>query len=379
MIAKRQEDILTTRINTGGADLILGSDAIVASSKESMIFASEGRTKVILNEHSPPTAEFILKEGWINPANSCAQSIRQLLGAEATLHFDAHAVALQCLGDSIYVNPIMLGYAWQKGLIPLALETIMRAFELNGVSVQNNQRAFTWGRHCAHDWLAVRAMISPTSEDKPAPTIDQLISERSDFLKSYQNTAYAKQYEQLMGQVRVLEQKVMPHQTQLTETVAKNLFKLMAYKDEYEVARLHLDATFHAQLQQQFKGPFTIRYHLAPPVFAAKNERGELIKSTYGSWMRLVFKVLARLKVLRGTAFDPFAHTEERIQERAWIGQYQSFIQDSLSRLNQDNYQQLLKLAKIPENIKGYGHIKARRVAQAQNTWNQTMSEFNKG
>ena len=141
---------MTTRINTGGADLILGSDAIVAASKESMIFASEQRTKVILNEHSPPTAEFILKEGWINPANSCAESIRQLLGADATMHFDAHAVALKCLGDSIYVNPIMLGYAWQKGLIPLALETILRAFELNGVAVQQNQRAFEWEIGRAH-------------------------------------------------------------------------------------------------------------------------------------------------------------------------------------------------------------------------------------
>ena len=231
------------------------------------------------------------------------------MGKEHLGMFDAEQVAVKALGDSIYTNPLLLGYAWQSGRVPLSLEALMRAMELNGVQIDNNKAAFEWGRRCAHDLAAVQthlqvgAVASQVIEFAKRTSLGEMVSQRVNFLTDYQNAAYAAQYQALVDQVKAAEAPL--GKTTLTEAVARYYFKLMAYKDEYEVARLQIDKAFLARIGAQFEGDFKLHHHLAPPLFSGKNDKGELKKSKFGPWVRVGFHLLAPLKVLRGT---PFGH-----------------------------------------------------------------------
>ena len=245
------------------------------------------------------------------------------------------SVALQMLGDSIYTNPLMLGYAWQQGRIPLSHASLMRAIELNAVQVDNNKAAFEWGRRCAHDLAAVQSLFKAAQviEFVKKPSLDEMVAKRVEFLTGYQDSAYAAQYKAFVDKVRTAESGLGQGKA-LSEAVARYLFKLMAYKDEYEVARLHTDPAFAAKIATMFEGDYKLVHHLAPPLTAKKNAKGELIKTPFGPWMRSAFGWLARLKGLRGGAFDVFGRTEERKTERALIGEYRSCIDELLQALN---------------------------------------------
>ena len=380
LIGTTQDDIRTTRVSMAAADLIIGCDPIVVANKETVLRMREGRTHVALNSNAMPTAAFVTNADWQNPAEACVGAVVKAVGASAVGLVNADAAATKLLGDSIYTNPMMLGYAWQKGWIPLEKVSLMRAIELNAVAVENNKTAFEWGRRAAHDGAAFEKLLNPGQVVTltKRTSLDDMIAQRVAFLTDYQNAAYAENYQTFVQKVRAVDTTAGGKSLALTEAVARYLFKLMAYKDEYEVARLHTDGSFQAQINAQFEGDFKLHYHLAPPLFAKHNEKGELQKQQFGPAMRTVFNVLARLKGLRGTALDLFGRTEERQQERALISEYRASIDEILGLLGRTpaRYPQALGIARIPEQIRGFGHVKARHLAAARQNWATQLAEL---
>jgi len=273
------------------------------------------------------------------------------------------------MGDTIYVNPMILGYAWQKGWIPMHRESLIRAIELNEVAVQNNLSAFEWGRHAAHHLDVLMQKIQPaqTIQFKKRETLDDLVQTRMARLTDYQNTAYAERYRVFIERVKAAEAPL--GKTLLCETVARQLYKLMAYKDEYEVARLHTQSGFLNRIQDNFEGDFKVHYHLAPPLLAKRNAQGELVKQKLGPAMLTVFKLLSRLKGLRGTSLDIFGRTEERKTERTLIREYLQHIETILDGLNAQTHAHAVDVARVPENIKGFGHVKERNIRAARSQW----------
>jgi len=274
---------------------------------------------------------------------------------------------------------MLLGYAWQKGWVPLGLEALMRAIELNAVAIEQNKTAFAWGRRAAHDLPAMQKLFA-SSQVIAMPTarqgVNELVAKRVEFLVAYQNAAYASEYEAFVRKVEQLESVL--GKTLLTQNVARYLFKLMAYKDEYEVARLHTDTAFLNKVNAMFEGDFKLNYHLAAPLIAKKNDKGELQKQKFGPWMLTGFKVLAKLKGLRGTAFDVFGRSAERQMERALIGEYKASIDRLLTNLTAHNHAAAVEVARIPEMIKGYGHVKERNLRAARLEWAQALARYEK-
>ena len=376
LIGERPDDIRTTRVSMAAADLVIGCDPIVTAGKETVLRMREGRTKVALNSYSTPTAAFVKNGNWANPAQACAAELAQAVGARALAAFNMDLAATKLMGDSIYTNPMLLGFAWQKGFIPLSRESLLRAMELNGVAVENNRMAFEWGRHAAHDPQAVEQLATPAQvvELRQRETLESIVARRAEFLGAYQNAAYAESYRDFVEKVRIAE--VPLGRSSLTEAVARNLFKVMAYKDEYEVARLHTETGFEQRIAAMFEGEYRVHYHLAPPLIAARNEKGELQKRKYGPAMRVGFRVLARLRGLRGTWLDIFGKTEERRGERALIGEYRAGIDQLIAGLTPDNHRLATEIARIPEQIKGFGHVKARNLAAAREQWERLRQQW---
>ncbi|GAB3540678.1 indolepyruvate ferredoxin oxidoreductase family protein [Noviherbaspirillum agri] len=372
-LADHPDDIHSTRVGTGAADLVIGCDEIVTASRDALSRMGEGRTHAAVNTAGAPTAAFVKNPDWQFPASTAENDVRNACGADRVDFINAGKVATALMGDSIATNMFMLGYVWQKGWVPLSEAAIMKAIELNGVSVEFNKQSFVWGRNAAHDWAAVErlARLNDTTaqvvEFKRAPSLDELIAKRVDFLTGYQNTAYAEQYRSFVEQVRAAESKVSDGKPlRLTEAVARYLFKLMAYKDEYEVARLHAQMGFTDKIAGMFEGGYKVKYHLAPPLFAKRDAEGHLVKREYGPWMGKAFGMLAKLKFLRGTAFDIFGHSEERRTERALIAQYKETVGNLLGRLTPDNLGKAVAIASIPEEIRGFGHVKEKHLRAAK-------------
>ncbi len=379
LIGDQMEDIRTTKVSMAGADLIIGCDPIVTAGKETVVRMREGRTHVALNSHSTPTAAFVKNSDWANPADACAGEIAKAVGVEGIGAFNADAASSKLMGDSIYTNPMMLGFAWQKGWIPLGQEALMRAIELNAVAVDNNKAAFEWGRRAAHDWASVERLLTPGQviELKKRDTVESLVTRRVEFLTNYQNAAYASLYRTFVERVRQAEAPL--GKTLLTESVARYLFKLMAYKDEYEVARLHTETGFQEKIAAMFEGDYQVNFHLAPPLTSKRNEKGELQKRKFGPAMLTGFRLLAKMKGLRGTAFDIFGRTEERRTERALIAEYRASIERVMAELNAGNHALAVEIARIPEMIKGYGHVKERHLALARPQWERLMQQWPAG
>ena len=377
LVGASQDAIRTTRVGTAAADLVLAADPLVAVNAETLARMREGRTHVALNTHSTPTAAFVRNANWQNPQDDCANVVARAVGIPGVGSFDADAVANALMGDTLYANPMLLGYAWQKGWVPLDYASLMRAIELNNVAIENNKTAFEWGRRAAHDLAAVQKLASPGQviEFKKRETVESLVKSRVDFLTGYQNAAYAEQYRAFVEQVQKAE-ATATGKTALTETVARYLFKLMAYKDEYEVARLHTDTTFLDRVNGMFEGDFKLHYHLAPPIIAKKNSKGQLQKQKFGPGMLTGFKMLAKLKGLRGTALDIFGRTEERKTERALIGEYRASLEEVIASLTATNHATALEIASLPEQIRGYGHVKERNLAAARVRWAELLAKW---
>ncbi|MEG1969362.1 MAG: indolepyruvate ferredoxin oxidoreductase family protein [Burkholderiaceae bacterium] len=382
-IAATPEDLYATRIAMGEADLVLGCDLIVTASNEALSKIHPGKTRAVVNTAESPTAAFVKNPDWQFAGGSMSQQVREAIGNDADCALiDASALATALLGDAIFTNPFVMGYAWQKGWIPLAHETLLRAIELNSQAVAANQRAFEWGRVAAHDLEAVKRAAFPASTvvelKRPASSLAELVARRVEFLTAYQDAAYAARYSATVERVRQVEDDRL-QSTRLAEVVARYAFKLMAYKDEYEVARLHSDPTFHARLAEQFEGiagkPFALNYYLAPPLLAkADPTTGELKKMRFGPWMGGAMRWVARAKFLRGTAFDPFGHSAERRGERQLIADYEALIDELLGGLKADKLELAIELASLPEAIRGYGHVKEKNLAAVRSRWTELLS-----
>jgi indolepyruvate ferredoxin oxidoreductase len=378
-IARAPEDIRAQRIATGEADLILGCDMLTAGAHDAISKTRPGRTVAVINTHQQPPGQFAQNPDWQFPADQIRALIDESVGGRA--HFiDATRLATALLGDSIATNLFMLGFAFQKGLIPLQEASILRAIELNGVAVDANNQAFSWGRRAAVSLVQVETIALPA---KPIivqmpQNLETLIRRRIAFLTEYQNAAYAKHYEDLVAKVRDAEAGIGAGDA-LSKAVAKYLFKLMAYKDEYEVARLYTSGDFEKRLNDSFEGDFKIKYNLAPPLLAKRDAQGHLVKAQYGAWMKYAFKWLAKFKGLRGTALDPFGYTGERKKERGLIRDYESLVTELLANLSQKNHRTAVELACLPERIRGFGHVKDRNVVAVAAERGRLLRRFRDG
>ncbi|HWQ39512.1 MAG TPA: indolepyruvate ferredoxin oxidoreductase family protein [Burkholderiales bacterium] len=364
-IARSPERIRAQRIATGEADLILGCDMLTAGAHDAIAKTRPGRTVAVINLYEQPPGQFARDPDWRFPASAVRALIDEAVGGRAH-YLDATRLATALLGDAIATNLFMLGFACQKGLIPLQPASILRAIELNAVAVEANKLAFEWGRRAAVDLQQVERLATPARPVivQMPQSLEALVRRRVAFLTEYQNAAYARRYAQLVEKVRAAEAAAVGGEA-LAKTVAQALFKLMAYKDEYEVARLYASGDFEKRLAETFEGRLRVKYHLAPPLIARRDAQGRLVKSEYGAWVGIAFRVLARLKGLRGTWLDPFGYSAERKTERRLIGEYEALIEELADTLSPANHRTALALAAVPERIRGFGHVKARSLAAA--------------
>ena len=371
-IAETQDRLHAVRLGTGAADVVLGCDMVVAADEEALKRMRRGATHAVINSRMTPTSHFTLNPDIDFGEEHMRQVIRATAGDNLTDFVDATGLATALIGDAIATNLFLTGYAYQRGLIPVSADAIQRAIELNGIAVEGNVRAFNWGRAAAHDLASVEAAAKPTLQvtASNATELDEIVAIREGELSAYQNAAYAQRYRTLIERVSAVEHG--KGLAGLSEVVARYYYKLLAYKDEYEVARLFADAHFTESLNAQFEGDFQVRFHLAPPLGSRRDPAtGELEKREFGPWVLHVFRLLAKLKGLRGSAFDIFGRTQERRMERRLITEYEAVVGELVDGLTADNHALAVEIASLPEQIRGYGHVKERNVdttkAQEQN------------
>ena len=352
--------IAAVRVAPGGADALIGCDLVVAAAGNTLTMTRKGATRAIVNTQEVMPGAFTQNPDMQFPANPLVKTIARAIGEGNLELVDAGRLALALCGDAIATNLFMLGAAYQRGLVPVSAQAIERAIELNGAAVKMNLAAFRWGRRHAVDPQAVAASAGAVQRKKAA-SLDEAVQRRVEFLTGYQNAAYAARFKALVDAVRAHESRVWPGQEQLASAVAQSLFKLMAYKDEYEVARLYAAPAFREQIAAQFEGAPRLAFNLAPPLLGQK-------KREFGAWMLPAFGVLARLKFLRGTALDPFGRTEERRHERAMIDQFEALVQRLLKEARPDQHELAVQIAQTPMQVRGYGHVKeaARQAYEAE-------------
>jgi indolepyruvate ferredoxin oxidoreductase len=318
------------------------------------------------------TVAFIKNPDLQTPWTAMEEGVRDAIGADATRFVDATRLAGALLGDSLGTNIFLLGYAYQMGLVPVSQEALFRAIELNGAAVDSNKRAFQWGRLACHDPVGLDKHVRKTQPDVGSDRalsidLDAAIERRVQCLTAYQDERLARRYRALVDRIRAREAAVAPGSTRLADAVARNYFKLLAIKDEYEVARLYTDGEFERQVASAFEGDYTLRYHFAPPLWVRPDKvTGTPVKRSYGPWIRPVLGVLARLRGLRGTPLDPFGYTEERRIERRLVTDYERTAAEIEAALRADNLELAVDLASIPASIRGYGHVKRRNLEAAR-------------
>jgi indolepyruvate ferredoxin oxidoreductase len=392
-IANRPDELFSTRIATGEADLVIGCDLVVSASNDALSKMRPAVTRAIINADVAPTSDFLRDPDWTLPADALKRNLIESTGETAIDFVDATTLAVRLMGDAIYSNPMLLGYAWQKGSVPLERKALERAIELNGISVASNLEAFLWGRRIAHDRKAVAAYLDPEPAAKvielrrpngqvdrdAGSRLDGLIERRMAHLSAYQNDAWAGRYADWVRRVRRVEGDRVgaSGQWRLTEAVAESLSKLMSYKDEYEVARLHADPAFIASIRSQFEGEWTLKFHLAPPIFSRLDPKtGVPAKRQFGSWILSAMRLLAKMKFARGKWFDPFGRTLERRTERALIGEYEALIDELLASLSPANHELAIELARLPEQIRGFGHVKEAQLVKVRTQWEDGLAQW---
>ncbi|MBB1595349.1 indolepyruvate ferredoxin oxidoreductase family protein [Achromobacter sp. UMC46] len=373
-LANRPEDLHATRVALGEADLVIGCDALVAASPEVLSRLRPDHGRAVVNSAAAPTAAFLSQPAWRFPGAQAEAAVAASTGGNCDF-IDAGPLAEALLGDTIYANPLLLGYAWQKGGLPLSYDSLRRAIEINGVSVDKNLAAFELGRQAAHRGVAA---LRPAKAAGGAgqvvalpESLDGLVERLVAHVQAYQDAAYATRFRAAVDAVQVRESAILEgRRHEVTRAVARNLAKLMTYKDEYEVARLYTDPAFKAKLQAQFEGEpgrdYRVRYYLAPPAFARRDAQGRLKKRAFGAWMGVAFRMLAPMKRVRGTWLDVFGKTAERRMERQLAADFLALADEFAKTLDAGNREAALELANLPDTIRGYGHVKEKSVEQAR-------------
>lgn len=369
-IADKPEKIHAIRASAAGTDLVLGCDLVVAASDPVLKVVREGVTEVIVNTHEAMTGDFTAKPDLELPVEDLKLALQSRAGAGHCYFVEATRTASLLMGDTIAANLFLLGFAWQVGKVPVSREALEQAIRLNGVAIERNLEAFNWGRFAAHDPEGFATLVE--SLHKPAPvrrlsaTLDEAIDRRISFLTDYQSARYARRYADRVAAIRALELERAPGHSELANAVAHGLFKLMAYKDEYEVARLFTDGSFEKQVTRSFTGDYKLEFHLAPPLLSRIDPAtGRPAKRRFGRWIMPVFKTLAGFRMLRGTVLDPFGYAAERKQERGLITQYEAVLDEIAKRLSRDTHVICTELASLPDTIRGFGPVKAEAIAAA--------------
>ena len=378
-LADHPEQLHAVRIAAGEANAVIGGDMVVSASVEALGKMSTLRTRAVINVSETPTSDFTHNPDWQFPLEKMQAAICEAIGDENVDFLDAQGIATALMGDAIATNLFLLGFAWQKGMVPVSRAALMSAIELNGVALDMNRKAFLWGRRAAHDLAAVKRFIhpDPATPIRP-PGLDALVERRVEFLTAYQNAAYAERYRLLVDRVRETEERRAGRgSTRLAETVAHNYFKLLAYKDEYEVARLFTDPAFWDKVNASFEGDFDVRFHLAPPLVSRLDPlTGRIPKKAFGAGMMRVFGMLKKLKGLRGTRWDVFGYTAERRAERALITQYEQDIGELLDTLSYSRLALAQEIAALPQGIRGFGHVKMRNMEAAAHKREQLLTRW---
>ncbi|MEC9012904.1 MAG: indolepyruvate ferredoxin oxidoreductase family protein, partial [SAR324 cluster bacterium] len=374
-IGNSPEDINSPRIASQGADLVIGGDLVVTGGQKTLSVIKSGHTKLLVNSYELIIGDFTKNADMLFPSLKIKQSILEIAGKDHTEFLDASQLATALIGDTIATNIFMLGFAYQRGLIPLEQRSIEKAMEINGLAVESNKLAFLWGRRTAHDGKRVSELTSSIVAGfglkDPPESLDELIQHRADVLRDYQNKSYVQRYLHLVERVRTIEIDRVPGSTEFTEAVASYFFKLLAYKDEYEVARLYTNGDFMHKIKGRFEGDYKLKLHLAPPLFSRRDAHsGEPVKTAYGAWILSAMNLLARFKFLRGTAFDPFGKTAERKMERRLIEEYEQTIEELLRGISKKNHALAVEIARIPEQIRGYDQVKQKNVKSAKSQEN---------
>ncbi len=380
-ISAKPEDISTIRIAAGGADLLLGCDLVTSASERNLSRLSQERSHAVINSHEAMPAQFTHNADFLLPGERMHMQLQVRMDKDNVFFADATRIAERLLGNSIAANLFTLGMAYQKGLVPVSAAAIEKAIELNGVAIEMNKQAFLWGRRAAHNMAGVEAVVGTGDVVKVKPeTLDEMVNKRAAFLTEYQDVAYADKYRKFVNRVRTVEADTGTKQRCLSEAVAKYLFKLMAYKDEYEVGRLYSDGKFLEDVAEKFTGDYSLKFYLAPPVFAKiDTETGLPRKKQYGPRMMKMFGWLAKFKKLRGTAFDPFGRMAERKMERQLIVDYQNTVSSLLENLTKHNIGLASEVASVPEFIRGYGHVKIRHVKEAKAKQEELLAAYKAG
>jgi indolepyruvate ferredoxin oxidoreductase len=381
-IAHNQDQLATPAISAGEAELLLGCDLIVSDSPDVRRTVEHGRTRIVVNDHLLPTAQFQLMPNLDFGRDRVLNELRRLAGESNCHSVDATEAARLLLGDTVGSNMLLVGYALQLGLLPVSLDAVVRAVELNAVAVKFNLKALSLGRLLAADRARFDALLRAQQPAdvlaKPMTLADRIALRRSR-LTEYQDAAYASRYLELVERVKAAESRLKPGSTALTEAVALNYYKLLAYKDEYEVARLYTSGDFERRVREQFEGGYELRFHLAPPLLAKRDPvTGRLRKREYGPWVFRAFKLLARLRGLRGTALDVFGYSAERRMERALIGEYEQLVARVTGGIGEGNFALGVQLLSLPEKIKGYGHVKDRNLAEVRKEQTALLEQFAK-
>jgi indolepyruvate ferredoxin oxidoreductase len=392
-IADRQEQLYAARVAAGEANAVIACDLVVAASDESIAKMRAGHTRVVINRDQSTTSDFVrgfaaqARSGDVvaNPDPQFPQDgmearIADAVGSENADFLEASQLATAIMGDAIATNLFMLGFAWQKGLVPLSRAAILRAIEINAAAVASNTTAFQWGRVAAVDRAAVVKAAQPAhvpDHHRVSNSVDELIARRQEQLTEYQDAAYAERYLALVKRVRAAEEALAPGISLLGEAVARGYYKLLAYKDEYEVARLYTNSAFLKSVEAQFEGDYKLVFHLAPPLLAGKDPAtGELRKRTYGPWMLKAMRILAGYKHLRGGRFDIFARSAERKLDRRLIADYEALIETLLAGLTTSKHELAVELASLPEQVRGFGHIRERYVEHARVQQKTLLARF---
>ena len=376
-IAEQGKDILASRVNQGSADLLIACDNLVASTEEPLASILRGHTTVLVNSNQAITGDFTRNPDLKFPSDIVHARIIRMAGADHTEIIDASQLATKLLGDALGSNLFLVGYAWQKGLLPVSEAGLMRAIELNGVAVDWNKQAFWWGRFSAIDMDAVTALLPDSGRVVELLSTEELIQKFEGELVAYQNLEYAARYRAIVDQALRAEKSVDPDSSVLTEAVARYAYKLMAYKDEYEVARLYSDKEYMNKLRDTFEGDFKLQFHLAPPLLSPRDKQtGHLRKITFGPWMMRAFLVLSKFKFLRGTAWNVFGKSSEREKERQLIKDYEDWVMSLGANLTGNNIGLAVEIASIPEYIRGYGHVKEKHMESARKHRNQLLQQW---